>query len=214
MDDLSLFPISNGNHYSNENEMFDEDENEQPIDELDQQQNHHQPIQNVRGGRRKGVPRRLQLSPEVIKPPTQRLLPVTLSKSTTSTVHHHEQQPILTSDQEDENDIDENIYHQNEIEQNYLQLDVLTNDFIDKNNNHNTYDESDDILEIVDDILADIVTIIVKDIKEQRKKLKYKQSQTNGVQKLTNGKHHSHSNGFRYENFFNSKRKRFRVVQG
>jgi hypothetical protein len=188
MDDLSLFPILNGIHYSNDNdsEIFDEDENEQPINEIEQQQ----PVQNERGGRRKGVPRRLQLSPEIIKPPTQRLLPLSSSKTTSTTVHHHDQ-PILTSDQEDENDI-ENIYHQNEIEQNYLQLDLLSKNFLDKNNNH--YEENEEILEIVDDILADIVTIIVKDIKQQRKKpneyFNYKQ-QTNRIQKITNGKHHS-----------------------
>ena len=153
MDDLSLFTLSNGNHHSNENEseMFDEDENEQPI-----------PVQHERGGRRKGVPRRLKLSPEVIKPPSQRLLPISLSKSTPASVHHHEQ-PILTSDQEDENDI-ENIYHQNQTEQNYLQLDFTSKHFLDKNNNNQ--EEHEDILEIVDDILADIVTIIVKDVKQ------------------------------------------------
>jgi len=189
MDDLSLFPILNGIHYSNDNdsEIFDEDENEQPINEIEQQQ----PVQNERGGRRKGVPRRLQLSPEIIKPPTQRLLPLSSSKTISTTVHHHDQ-PILTSDQEDENDI-ENIYHQNEIEQNYLQLDLLSKNFLDKNNN-NHHEENEEILEIVDDILADIVTIIVKDIKQQRKKsneyFNHKQ-QTNRIQKITNGKHHS-----------------------
>jgi hypothetical protein len=185
MDDLSFFPISNVNHY-NDSEIFDEDENEQPIDEIQQQ-----PVQNERGGRRKGVPRRLQLSPEVIKPPTQRLLPLSLTKTTSASVHHHVQ-PILTSDQEDENDI-EDIYHQNQIEQNYLQLDLLTKNFVDKNNNH---EENEEILETVDDILADIVTIIVKDIKEQRKKsnkhFNHKQKM-NGIQKITNGKHHSNS---------------------
>jgi len=189
MDDLSLFPISNGTHYSNDNdsEIFDEDENDQPINEIEQQQ----PVQNERGGRRKGVPRRLQLSPEIIKPPTQRLLPLSSSKTISTTVHHHDQ-PILTSDQEDENDI-ENIYHQNEIEQNYLQLDLLSKNFLDKNNN-NHHEENEEILEIVDDILADIVTIIVKDIKQQRKKsneyFNHKQ-QTNRIQKIANGKHHS-----------------------
>jgi hypothetical protein len=191
MDDLSLFPISNGNHESNDNdsEIFDEDENEQPIDEIERQQ----PVQNERGGRRKGVPRRLQLSPEIIKPPTQRLLPLSLSKSTSTSVHHHDQ-PILTSDQEDENDL-ENIYHQNQIEQNYLQLDFLSKHFLDKNNNH---EENEEILEIVDDILADIVTIIVKDIKEQRKKSNEyfnHKKQTNEIQKISNGKHNS--NGLR-----------------
>jgi hypothetical protein len=191
MDDLSLFALANGNHhhYSNDNEceMFDEDENEQPIDEIQQQQ----PVQNERGGRRKGVPRRLQLSPEVIKPPTQRLLPLSSTKTTTTTVHHHEQ-PILTSDQEDENEI-ENIYHQNQTEQNYLQLDLTPKHFVDKNNNHEEYE---DILETVDDILADIVTIIVKDIKQQRKKINghsNPKQQTNGIQKITNGKHHSNT---------------------
>lgn len=189
MDDLSLFRFSNGNHY--DSETFDEDENEQPINEIEQQQ----PVQNERGGRRKGVPRRLQLSPEVIKPPTQRLLPLSSSKPTIiASVHHHEQQPILTSDQEDENDI-ENIYHQNENEQNYLQLDFLSKNFLDQNNNQ---EDTEEILEIVDDILADIVTIIVKDIKAQRKKpnghFNHKQ-QTNGIHKLSNGKHHS--NGHR-----------------
>ena len=182
MDDLSLFALANGNHhhYSNDNEceMFDEDENEQPIDEIQQQQ----PVHNERGGRRKGVPRRLQLSPEVIKPPTQRLLP---TKTTTISVHHHEQ-PILTSDQEDENEV-ENVYHQNQIEQNYLQLDFNSKHFVDKNNNHEEYE---DILETVDDILADVVTIIVKDIKQQRKKVNG-HSNPKQSQKITNGKHSS-----------------------
>ncbi|CAF2576915.1 unnamed protein product [Rotaria sp. Silwood2] len=196
MDELSLFSISNGKHYSNDNES-DEEENEQPLDVIQQQQ--QQPLQNERGGRRKGVPRRLQLSPEIIKPPTQRLLPLTLIKSSSTSVHHHEQ-PILTSDQEDENDI-EDIYHQNQIEQNYLQLNLLSKHFVDNNNNNNHYnchDENEDILEIVDDILADIVTIIVKDIKEQRRKvinktnghLNHKQ-QMNGIKKIPNGKHNS-----------------------
>jgi len=199
MDDLSLFPISNGNPYSNDNdsEIFDEDENEQPINEIEQQQ--QQPIQNERGGRRKGVPRRLQLSPDIIKTPTQRLLPLSLSKSTSASVHHHEQ-PILTSDQEDENDV-EDIYQQNPNEQNYLQLDFSSKHFVD-NNNNNHHEENEDILEIVDDILADIVTIIVKDIKEQRRKLIIKTNghgnhkhQINDNQKITNGKHTS--NGLR-----------------
>lgn len=195
MDDLSLFSISNGKHHysnENENEMFDEEENEQPPEQ--------QPVHHERGGRRKGVPRRLKLSPEMIKPPSQRLLPMSSSKVTSgstacSSVHHHEQ-PILTSDQEDENDIDE-IYHQNQIEQNYLQLDIPSKHVVDKNNNHEEYEE---ILETVDDILADIVTIIVKDVKQQRKKLNGhvhpKQQQTNGISKITNGKHSS-SNGLR-----------------
>ncbi|CAF1060892.1 unnamed protein product [Rotaria sp. Silwood1] len=198
MDELSLFSISNGKHYSNDNES-DEDENEQPLDVIQQQQQ-QQPLQNGRGGRRKGVPRRLQLSPEIIKPPTQRLLPVSLIKSTSTSVHHHEQ-PILTSDQEDENDV-EDIYHQNQIEQNYLQLNLLSKHFVDNNNNNNNHcnyhEENEDILEIVDDILADIVTIIVKDVKEQRRKiinktnghLNHKQ-QMNGIKKITNGKHNS-----------------------
>lgn len=198
MDELAFCPISNGKYYAHENdmEMFDEEENEQPLDDIEQQQQ-QQPIQNVRGGRRKGVPRRLQLSPEVVKPPTQRLLPFSLTKTSSTTVHHHEQ-PILTSDQEDENDI-EDIYHQNQIEQNYLQLNISSKHFVDSNNNH---EEVEDILEIVDDVLADIVTTIVKDIKEQRRKAmiktnghsKHKQT-TNGIPKMTNGK--PITNGFR-----------------
>ncbi|CAF1286023.1 unnamed protein product [Adineta steineri] len=189
MDDISLFPISNGNYYSNDNnsEISDEDENE-----IVQQQQIS--IQTERGGRRKGVPRRLQLSPEVIKTPTQRLLP--LAKSSSTSVHHHEQ-PILTSDQEDQNDI-EDIYQANPNEQNYLQLDFLSKHLVDNNNNH---EENEDILEIVDDILADIVTIIVKDIKEQRHKTIIKtnghfnhKKSINENQKMTNGKHTS--NGF------------------
>ncbi|CAF5153760.1 unnamed protein product, partial [Rotaria socialis] len=63
-------------------------------------------IQSERGGRRKGVPRRLQLSPHIAKSsaPQQRLLPLSSSKSS-SIVHHHHDQPILTSDQEDINEI-------------------------------------------------------------------------------------------------------------
>jgi hypothetical protein len=209
MDDLSVYPFSNGNHYStlsneHDNEMFDEDEvdeNEQlhvnyqvEDDMIDQQQSRPvQPVQTERGGRRKGVPRRLQLSPDIVKAPTQRLLPLSLSKSMTSSVHHHEQ-PILTSDQEDENDI-EDIYQQNQIEQNYLQLDLLGKESPDekKNSSSQVNDENEDILEIVDDILADIVRIIVRDIKQQRKKHNYashSKAFVNGVQKLTNGKHH------------------------
>jgi len=172
MDDhLSLFPHSNGNHSSNDNdsEIFDEEENEQPIDEIEPQQ----PVPHVRGGRRKGVPRRLQLSPDVIKSPSQRLLPLATMKASASNVHR---QAIATSDVEDENDI-ENIYQSNE--QNYLQLDFLSKHFVDKNNNH---EEIEDILEIVDDILADIVTIIVKDVKQQRQK---------SNKCSTNGKSHS-----------------------
>ncbi|CAF1255016.1 unnamed protein product [Rotaria sordida] len=197
MDELSLFSISNGKHYSNDNES-DEEENEHPLDIIIQQeqQRQEQPLQNERGGRRKGVPRRLQLSPEIIKPPTQRLLPLSLIKTSSTSVHHHEQ-PILTSDQEDENDI-EDIYHQNQIEQNYLQLNLLSKHFIIDNNNNNNHEENEDILEIVDDILADIVTTIVKDIKEQRKKIINKtnghinhKQQMNGIKKITNGKHNS-----------------------
>lgn len=182
MDDLALFAISNGkHHYSNENdsEMFDEEENEQPPEQ--------QPVHHERGGRRKGVPRRLKLSPEVSKPPSQRLLPMSSTKLVTASVHHHDQ-PILTSDQEDENEIDE-IYHHNQTEQNYLQLDMPSKQFVDKNNNHEEYEE---ILETVDDILADIVTIIVKDVKQQRKKLNghaHPKQQTNGISKMPNGKH-------------------------
>ncbi|CAF4613881.1 unnamed protein product, partial [Rotaria magnacalcarata] len=62
-------------------------------------------IQSERGGRRKGVPRRLQLSPQIAKSSApQRLLPLSSSKSS-SNAHHHHDQPILTSDQEDNNEI-------------------------------------------------------------------------------------------------------------
>ncbi|CAF3485094.1 unnamed protein product [Rotaria socialis] len=197
MDDLSLFSISNGKHYSNDNdsEIFDEEENEQPLNEIQLPPQQHKTIQNERGGRRKGVPRRLQLSPEIIKLPTQRLLPLTLPKTSTASVHHHEQ-PILTSDQEDENDI-EGVYHQNQIEQNYLQLNLSSKHFVD-NNNNNQLEESEDILEVVDDILADIVTIIVKDIKEQRRRPMIKtnghshpKKPMNTIPKMTNGKHNT-----------------------
>ena len=202
MDDIALCALSNGNHYStipheNESEMFDEDEvdeNEQlPVNypvEDEPEQRPIQPVQTERGGRRKGVPRRLQLSPDIVKTTTQRLLPLTLSKSATASVHHHEQ-PILTSDQEDENEA-EDVYQQNQIEQNYLQLDLVSKDSIDNNNNNNHShhgDENEDILEIVDDILADMVSIIVRDVKQQRRKIHQKQT-TNGTHKLTNGKHH------------------------
>ena len=215
MDDLSLLPFANGNHYANngnESETFDDDEtdendqlsiNDQPEDDTDlhqlevEHERQVQPVQTERGSRRKGVPRRLQLSPEVIKAPTQRLLPLSLSKSSTSGVHHHEQ-PILTSDQEDENDT-EDTYQQNQVEQNYLQLDLLSKQLTDSNNNH--FEDSEDILETVDDMLADIVAIIVRDIKQQRRKTTGKlnghtnhKQQTNGSSSLTNGKHTS--NGF------------------
>ncbi|CAF1223457.1 unnamed protein product [Adineta ricciae] len=200
MDDLSLYPHSNGNYYSNDNEseVFDNDDENQIVQ---QQQQHQQPIQNERGGRRKGVPRRLQLSPEVIKPSTQRLLPVTLPKPAPASVHHHEQ-PILTSDQEDENEIDD-IYQGNLTEQNYLQLDFSATHFVDNNNN---LEENEDVLEVVDDILADIVTIIVKDVKEQRRKALIKtnghmslKKSMNENQKMSNGKHYSNGHSARSE---------------
>lgn len=175
--------------------MFDDDEvdeNEQlPVNypgEDEPEQRPVQPVQNERGGRRKGVPRRLQLSPDIVKTPTQRLLPLSLPKSGTGSVHHHEQ-PILTSDQEDENEAEE-AYQHNQIEQNYLQLDLTSKDFVDNNNNlSHQHDENEDILEIVDDILADMVSIIVRDVKQQRRKIHQKQM-TNGTHKVTNGKHH------------------------
>ena len=163
MDDLALYPFSNGNR----NEMFDEDE----VDENEQiDRPIERPVQPLpsseRGGRRKGVPRRLQLSPEVVKgPPAARLLPVTLPKSVPAAVHHHEQ-PILTSDQEDEPEL-EDLYQQN---QNYLQLDFLSKELVDDNNN-SFVDDNEEILETVDDILADIVTIIVRDVRQQRRKI-------------------------------------------
>lgn len=192
MDGLSLFSLANGSYSPNENdsEMFDDEENElvQP-----QQRPAPQPVQHERGGRRKGVPRRLQLSPDVVKPATQRLLPTTLPKSTPAGVHHHEQ-PILTSDQEDENEIDD-VYQSNSQEQNYLQLDLLSKQYVDDNNN---VEEGEDVLEIVDDILADVVTIIVKDIREQRRRTMIKMNghanhkrPVSENLKLTNGKHHT-----------------------
>ena len=199
MDEIALCAFSNGNHYSNipnenESEMFDDDEvdeNEQlPVNypvEDEPEQRPVQPVQNERGGRRKGVPRRLQLSPDIVKTPIQRLLPLTLPKSGTASVHHHEQ-PILTSDQEDENEA-EDAYQHSQIEQNYLQLDLMSKDFVDNNNNlSHHHDENEDILEIVDDILADMVSIIVRDVKQQRRKVHQKQM-TNGTHKVTNGKH-------------------------
>ena len=195
MDDSSLLPISNGKHYAidNHKQVFDEEENERPLSDIDQPQQQKQTVLNGRGGRRKGVPRRLQLSPEIFKAPTQRLLPLSLTKSSSTSVHHHEQ-PILTSDQEDELDV-EDIYHQNQIEQNYLQLNLLSKHLF-HNNDNNNHEEDEDILEIIDDILADIVTIIVKDVKEQRRKaidrtnghFSHKQ-QMNGIKKITNEKH-------------------------
>ena len=217
MDDLSSLPFANGNHYANnghDSETFDDDDETDENDQLsindqadDDIIDHHQleveqerqvqPVQTGRGSRRKGVPRRLQLSPEVVKAPTQRLLPLSLSKSSTSGVHHHEQ-PILTSDQEDENE-PEDTYQQNQVEQNYLQLDLLSKQLTDSNNNH--YEDSEDILETVDDMLADMVAIIVRDIKQQRRKLTGKlnghthhKQPTNGLSSLTNGKHSS--NGY------------------
>jgi hypothetical protein len=204
MEELAVYSFSNGNPYStssHEND-FDEDEvdenehvpvNYPPEDEVEPAP--VQPVQPVlteRGGRRKGVPRRLQLSPEVVKTPSQRLLPASLSKSSSTAVHHHEQ-PILTSDQEDETEI-EDLYQQNQTEQNYLQLDFVGKELIDKNNNPSyPYEENEDILETVDDILADVVAIIVRDIKQQRKK---HTSQSNGHSQNkvhSNGK--THSNG-------------------
>jgi hypothetical protein len=204
MDDPSLLPFlnnnGNGHHYSiitdedieHEEDELDEEEEDQeyPEDDIDDDDDDEeeillplpeppqQTIQSERGGRRKGVPRRLELSPRIIQSPTpqQRLIPLTLSKSSSS-VHHHEQ-PILTSDQEEE-------------DENGLELDLI--DEYDENNNMN-YAEEENIFEIVDDILADIVTIIVRDVRQQREKnFKQRISQTNGhtnqtKPKITNGK--------------------------
>jgi hypothetical protein len=161
-------------------------------------------IQSERGGRRKGVPRRLQLSPQIIKGPApqQRLLPLSLPKSSTS-VHHHDQ-PILTSDQEDENGEDLNNenhseeyfdQHQDNKQPNCIQLDLLSRHLIEEqyDENNNSYNDEENILEIVDDLLADIVTTIVRDIREQRQR-NFKQRMSNGK---TNGylTHKSQTNG-------------------
>ncbi|CAF1168814.1 unnamed protein product [Rotaria magnacalcarata] len=180
-------------------------------------------IQSERGGRRKGVPRRLQLSPQIAKSSApQRLLPLSSSKSS-SNAHHHHDQPILTSDQEDNNEITDDFNNENHIDeyyhnkqQNCVQLDLLPENLIDNNHNdydenNNNYHEEDSILEIVDDVLADIVTNIVQNIRQQRQKnfkphiqliktngYSNRKPSTNGLsksthkheQKLTNGKHH------------------------
>ncbi|UJR33003.1 hypothetical protein I4U23_020463 [Adineta vaga] len=169
-----------------------------------------QTIQSERGGRRKGVPRRLQLSPQIIKAPVQqqRLLPSSIPKSMTN-VHHHEQ-PILTSDQEDETE--EDLNNENHLDEafpqysdhkqkNSFQLELLSEhmitnneDLYDENNNDNTYNDEENILEIVDDLLADIVTTIVRDVRHQRQN-KFQQRITNGK---TNGysNHKSQTNGW------------------
>ncbi|CAF0747168.1 unnamed protein product [Rotaria sp. Silwood1] len=174
-----------------------------------------QPIQNERGGRRKGVPRRLQLSPQIIKTSQQRLLPLSLSKSSLNSVHHHEQS-ILTFDQEDINENHSNDYYQDKQE-NCLQLDLLIHNNQDNYDENNNYNDDENILEIVDDILADIVTKIVQDIR-QEKQINFKQqiinSKTNGYlnhklstnnlnkslqkqeKKITNGKHNNNNNDF------------------
>jgi hypothetical protein len=221
----------NGHHYSNididseieheEDELDDEDlqdqypEDEIDEDEIDDEENQddqeillppppppqQQIIQSERGGRRKGVPRRLQLSPQIIikgPAPQQRLLPLSLSKSSSSV--HHLDQPILTSDQEDENDIDENDEEYYNKQDNCIQLDLLSRHLIDNEdeydeNNNNNYNDEENVLEIVDDILADIVTIIVRDIRQQRQK-NYKQQQRIHISK-TNGhsNHKQQTNG-------------------
>ncbi|CAF1397880.1 unnamed protein product [Adineta steineri] len=168
-------------------------------------QQQQQIIQSERGGRRKGVPRRLQLSPQIIKAPApqQRLLPLTLPKTSTS-VHHHDQ-PILTSDQEDdqhdedlnnENHLDEYFDPHDNKQQNCIQLDLLARHLIENNedeydennNNNHSYNDEENIFEIVDDLLADIVTTIVRDIREQRQR-NFKQQQ-----RITNGKTNGHLN--------------------
>ena len=217
MDDPSLLPLlnnnTNGHHYSvdiedeieHEEDEFDDEVDdlhtyeEYPEDEIDDDDIDdeeilipppppppQQIIQSERGGRRKGVPRRLQLSPQVTKTapaPQQRLLPLSLSKSSSS-VHHHDQ-PILTSDQEEDDLNNENS----------IQFDFLSQHLIDHNqqdeydeNNNNSFNDEENIFEIVDDILADIVTIIVRDIRQQRNR-NFKPQQ-----RITNGKTNGYSN--------------------
>ena len=165
-----------------------------------------QTIQSERGGRRKGVPRRLQLSPQIVKAsaPQQRLLPLSLPKPSTG-VHHHDQ-PILTSDQEDENEDDLNnenqlddYFHQHDNKQaNGIPLDLLSRHVVDdskelydENNNDHSYTDEENVLEIVDDLLADIVTTIVRDIRHHRQST-FKQHQQQ--QRMPNGKTNGHSN--------------------
>lgn len=204
---------------------IDEDEiEEDDIDDDDEQEivlNQPPPPpqqqQTERGGRRKGVPRRLQLSPqEIVKTPVpqQRLLPLSSTKSS-STV-----QPILTSDQEDINEISDDFNNENHYdeydndkqEQNSIQYDLLSKHFIDndydENNNNNNDDDNNNILEIVDDLLADVVNKIVQDIRQERQKnFKIPNGKMNGYsshklptnslskslnkreQKIPNGKH-------------------------
>lgn len=217
MDDPSLLPFrtnnGHGHHYAiemddeiehEEDEIDDEDEDEigeqaYPEDEIDEDELEDdeillpppQPLPE-RGGRRKGTPRRLLLSPPGNSippppPPQQRLLPFSNSKSSSGV-----QSFIPTCDPDDDNDVVEEDFINNENAYipsqpiNGIEYDYLDEDECDENNNMN-YTEEENIFEIVDDILADIVTIIVRDIRQQRQRLFKRRihppSQTNGHSK-------------------------------
>lgn len=208
MDDPSLLPYlntntnGNGHHYGMDLDEDDDDDDEldehqYPEDEIDDERELFHPPppsssssailpSHERGGRRKGVPRRLQISPPKIKSPS----PIRQSIAKAS------------SDDElnNENDYYQQIKNSNGIEFDYYpSRNYFDEDEYDENNNMNLI-EDENIFEIVDDILADIVTIIVRDIRQQRQKF-FKQrmiSHTNGHMKIqekyTNGKDFHPSN--------------------
>ena len=216
MDDPSLLPFrtnnGHGHHYAlemddeiehEEDEIDDDDEDDIPEqaypedeideDELDDDEDEREillpPPQPPpeRGGRRKGTPRRLQLSPPAAPVPSQqRLLPFPTSKSSSSGVQSF---LPLCSDPDDEIEEDlinnENGYIRSRPI-NGIEYDYLDDDEYDENNNMN-YTEEENIFEIVDDILADIVTIIVRDIRQQRQRIFKRRilppAQTNGHSK-------------------------------
>ena len=136
-------------------------------------------IQAERGGRRKGVPRRLQISPQVTNAPAaqSRLLPSSAMKPTSATV-----QPTLTPD----HDHDDDEPHASSFVSEFFSqhLNGNYNDSYDENNNSHYYEEENP-LEIVDDTLADIVTYIVRDIRQQK--------QSNGKHRILPAKINGHS---------------------
>ena len=230
MDDPSLLPFrtnnGHGHHYAlemdedieHEEDEIEEDEDDLPeqpypedeIDEDDLEENDEillpppqPPLE--RGGRRKGTPRRLQLSPPISQP---RLLPFSTGKSSSGVPSFI---PTSDDDDDDEQELNnENGYlHSQPI--NGIAYDFLDEDEYDENNNMN-YNDDENIFEIVDDILADIVTIIVRDVRQQRQKhfkrrIMHPPTQINGHSKpkipLINGKDLTASN--RYVSKFSPK---------
>lgn len=220
MDDPSLLPFfthtnGNGHHYAMEMDDDDEDdeeleEHQYPEDEiddeeiLDEHEIHLPPPPSVtlpsqeRGGRRKGVPRRLHISPpRTISSLQSRSLFATQSATSSSANLPHR------DDEELNNENDYSHPHPAIKTSNGLDLEFfssstyLDEDEYDENNNM-SYAEEENVFETVDDILADIVTIIVRDIRQQRQRnFKHRfLHQTNGhrksQEKFSNGKDFYH----------------------